>query len=108
MGTVYFITPTERSLRHFREQGYIIDVVERFIPRSIIRRDYLGLIDAIAFHPDKPGVIGVQMTDYTSMSKHVAKAKASANLEPWLRTGDRKFVIQAWRKEDGRLTERWL
>jgi len=78
-------------------------VTERWIPGANIRKDFLGVIDIIAFKPFKGGVLGVQTTDYTSVSKHVTKAKNSPNLLPWL-SNHRDFVIHGWKKDDPSMT----
>jgi hypothetical protein len=96
------MTPTARTLRFYRDQGFLIDVVERWLPRIGVRRDLFNCIDALAIMPDEP-ILAIQSTVATCVSARLAKARATAALKIWLSTGAR-FVVIGWGLRDGR----WL
>jgi hypothetical protein len=41
-------SPTQRSLRHMRDLGYLVAVVEHWNPHARIRQDLFGWIDLLA------------------------------------------------------------
>lgn len=47
------VSPTARTLAECRKRGWIAQVVEQTIPRTFIKRDFLGCIDIIAITPSK-------------------------------------------------------
>jgi hypothetical protein len=93
-------SPTQLTIRHYLERGYLVDVVERWVPRANIRRDLFGVIDLVAITADEP-LIGIQATSISNVSARLAKARASAALAVWLRTGAR-FIVIGWAKRAGR------
>ncbi len=121
-------SPTQRTLKHLRESGWIADVTERWVsfgtpkpgkPRkpgpSGVRKDLFGFGDVLAFKPDSPGVLIVQATSTANMSARVAKLLANDNARVWVSQPDRLLAVIGWRRYakalDGkwvRLTWRWL
>ncbi|MEI6085647.1 MAG: hypothetical protein WCS70_15290 [Verrucomicrobiota bacterium] len=93
-------SPTELTLRHYRTAGFMVDVVERWIPGANIRRDLFGIIDLVAIAVDEP-LLGIQATSLSNVSTRIVKARASSGLAVWLRTGAR-FIVIGWAKRDGR------
>ena len=89
-------SPMQLSLSALRGEGYLVHIVEHFNVFAKVRQDMYGIIDIVAIRDDLPGVLGVQCTDYTSMSKHVDKALTNTNLITWLKAGN-KFIIYAWK-----------
>lgn len=61
------------------------------------------MFDLIAVHPEKVGVLGIQVTDWTSVSKKRRKIAASTQARTWLEAKNR-IVVVGWNKVDGR----WL
>lgn len=90
-------SPTQRTLRYLRDQGYAADVTERWIPQARKRKDLWGFCDVAALHPAHPGVLLVQTT---SASNHAARRTKLANLatvQLALQAGCRVQII-SWRK----------
>ena len=77
-----------------RESGYTVDVVERWIPRCRVRKDYIGVGDLLAFSGD---IVLIQATSGSNHSARVKKALAEPRLAGWLRAGGR-FEVWSWRK----------
>lgn len=94
------VLSSSRSLKLLRDAGYIAEVVEKNIPHTFIKKDFIGCIDIIAFHEGKQETIGVQVTTDTGgqMSKHFQKIMAEPRILKWLRAGN-KMVIHAWAKK---------
>ena len=90
------MTPTARTLKLLREQGYTAEVVEHWIPYRRIRRDLWGL-DIVALHPEDPGVLGVQCTTTSNLAARRHKLAALPAIHLWLATGNQVALV-GWRK----------
>ena len=98
------LSPSQRTLKAMREQGRIVDIVERFISQAGsfgIRKDFLGFVDMIALDP-VDGIIAIQSCGQ-DFSGHVNKLlnERNENVYEWLKHG--KCEIWAWRKTKYRL-----
>jgi hypothetical protein len=72
------------------------------------RKDLFGIIDMIAIHPEKPGVLGVQICRLkggTGLSGHRKKVIASEVTPIW--TAGNRLVILAWDQPKGKGTK-WV
>ena len=84
-------SPTSRTLKRLRDDGYLADVVEKWIPGANIRRDLYGFIDVLAV---KDGhVLGVQATSYGNISSRVQKITDHENIGIVRKAG---FHIEVW------------
>jgi hypothetical protein len=97
------MSPTARSLKLLRQQGYCCDVVERWLAAVRRRRDYLGCIDIIACRRGEP-VLAVQATSASNVAARLKKDVATPGLHVWLATGHAVFEVWGWRKNH---TGRW-
>ena len=98
--------PTQRSLKALRDAGYLVCIVEKWLPargemKFGIRIDAFGFGDLLACKPSKqyvdtktaqlyrePGEIAlVQTTDHTSFSKHKLKILAIPEFQKWKDAG---------------------
>ena len=91
-------SPTQRSLKLLRGQGYSAQVVEHWVPQTMRRRDLFGCIDIVAVHPKVDGVLGVQTTSATNFSARKTKALAIPELRVWMQAGGR-FAVHGWRNK---------
>lgn len=73
--------------------GYTFAPTEHFNFYTGRTNDLFGIFDGIAIHPEKPGVLGLQWTDYTSASAHRRKIFENPIHETWLKAGNR---IELW------------
>lgn len=98
------MTPTARTLKLFRDQDYLAEVVERNlpIPGRFCKLDFLGVIDLIAFKRASDEVIGVQATSASNLTARVKKALAEPRLWVWLQSKARRFLVVAWGKRGPR------
>lgn len=95
------MSPTQRTIRELKNQGYKCAIVERFNPYAGphgIRQDMFGIIDIIALDPER-GVIGVQCTgsDFAGHYRKLTEEKAQESLD-WLETPGTVLELWAWRK----------
>lgn len=90
------MTPTERTLKWLKEMGWPYAKCEHWNPFAHIRQDLFGLFDYLALD-DKQGVLGIQISGYTGIGKHITKMQTKPVLEEWKKRGNRALVI-GWRK----------
>ena len=97
-------SPTQRTLKLLRDQGYLVDITERWIPQARKRKDLWGFADLAALHPAHNSVLLVQTT---SGSNHAARRAKMADIPAVLmalQAGCRIQII-SWSKS--RKTKRW-
>jgi hypothetical protein len=92
------ITPTQRTLKYLKDEGYRCGIVERWIQAIRKRQDLFNIIDIIALDPDK-GVIGVQSTgqDFAGHFRKLTEEKAD-EARAWLETPGTSLMLIGWRK----------
>lgn len=94
-------SPTQRTLKALRKVKYECAVVERWNPYAKIRQDLFGIIDVLAMHKDRRGLLGIQATSASNLAARVKKALANEYLPTWLMSGN-AFVVHGWEKRKGR------
>ena len=91
------LTPTQRTLRHLRNQGWICDIVERFNPYA---GPYGKRIDAFHFMDilcmAENGIVAVQSCGQ-NFAEHEKNILSNSLAYEWLRCGGRLLLI-GWRK----------
>lgn len=90
------MSPTERTLKTLRADGFLAAVVERWIPRANVRKDLFGFGDILAFHPARQEIVIVQSCTATNRAARLAKAKARPELVQWLKAGG-LFEVYSWK-----------
>ena len=95
------MTPTQRTIRELRNQGYRCAIVEKWNPHvgaHGIRQDLFGIIDVIALDPER-GVIGVQCcgSDFSGHFRKMAEEKYQESVD-WLSTPGAHLELWGWRK----------
>jgi len=91
------LTPTQRTLRALRQEGYLCGIVERFNPhvgKYGIRQDLFGIFDIIAITPN--GICGIQSCGQ-SYSEHNKRILESEYAIEWLKAGG-NIELWSWRK----------
>lgn len=94
-------SPTQRTLKHMREQGYLCQVVERWNPHARVKQDLYGFIDVLCVKGED--IVGVQACSSggssgrgSDMSARITKITEHAN---WpLVCSAIRVVVQGWRK----------
>lgn len=97
------VSPNARTLKLYRDRGYLCDVVERYDHHAQRLHDFLGMFDAIAL---KAGdIVGLQPTTDSHVNARVEKIRNSPLYGAWLSNGARVVVV-GWAKRDGKWRER--
>ncbi len=88
------MSPTESVLKHYRQRGYVAEVVERFInaPGRPHRKDLFGFGDILIFHSAKKEVALVQACTRGDMVKRKNKILASTHAAQWLACGNKIYL----------------
>ena len=94
-------SPTQRSLKLLRDQGWIAEVAERWIPAAKRRKDLFGIIDVIGIRGSE--TIGVQATSYSNVSHRVNKVANSEHIND-IRDAGWRLEVHGWRKVKNRWT----
>jgi hypothetical protein len=88
-------SPTERSLKYLREQGYLAEVVERFNSFTKQRKDLWGWCDIIAIRKDE--VLAVQVTSSSNVSARIHKIQDSDTVAK-VREANIRIEVHGWGK----------
>ena len=96
-------SPTQLTLKLLREEGWTVEVVERWVPGANIRKDLFGFIDLVALKGDM--TLGVQATSYSNMNARIKKIESAELLFQVRRASWHLWVI-GWRKQNNRWTHK--
>lgn len=88
-------SPTQRTLKLLREQGYTAQVVERWCSFTKRRHDLFGIIDVLAIKDGE--TLAVQTTSGSGVSARLKKMLAEENLYKILAAGW-NVHLHGWRK----------
>ena len=98
-------SPTQRSLKLLRDNGYTVAIVEKYNFFTHRRLDLFSIGDLLAIKETEPGCLLIQTTTSSNVSAHVHKymeeEEPFKNLKTWLMAGNR-FVIHGWSKKGPR------
>ena len=91
------MTPTSRTLKYYRDAGYMVGVVERFNSHTKTRHDLFGFIDLVAVRNGR--TVGIQATSTGTVSSRIAKIRDERHDEAlqWLMAGN-EIVVIGWKK----------
>lgn len=88
------VSPTQRSLRQLRREGWLATVVEYWHAPSRRRRDLYGLWDILAVRDGE--TLAVQTTS-TGVAARIRKISDS-EVTPFLRRAGWRLQVHGWRK----------
>jgi hypothetical protein len=97
------MTPTQLTLRKLRADGWLAEVVERWVPGANIRKDLFGFVDILALRDGE--TLAVQATSYTNISARVTKI-ASLDAVADVRRANWSIWVIGWRKVNNRWVEK--
>lgn len=89
------MSPTQRTLKHMRDQGYVSAVVEKFNHFVKRRQDLFGVIDVLCVGNGE--TVAVQTTSGSNVAARITKI-AEAEAVPELRKAGWRIVVHGWRK----------
>ncbi len=94
------MTPTQRSLKKLRDEGWHCAIVEKWNSFTKTRHDLFGCIDILAVRGEH--TLGVQTTSASNVGARVRKFAESEDV-PKLRDAGWILKIWGWRKgKDGK------
>jgi hypothetical protein len=95
------MTPTKRSLKYLRDQGYTVAIVEKWNPHVKVRQDLFGFGDLLCVKASVRGAMIVQCCTGSSFAARLDKIRNEARAGIWLAAGN-SIVIHGWRKVGAR------
>ena len=90
-------SPTQKSIAHLKNLGYMVGIVEHYNAFSRRRHDLFNFIDILAVHPKKKQTLGVQTTTQRNISNHMNKMLPMEKVRLWLESGN-LLEIHGWVK----------
>ena len=97
------MAPTQLTLRKLRADGWLAEVVERWVPGANIRKDLFGFVDIIALRDGE--TLAIQATSYSNISARVNKI-ASLDTVADVREANWSIWVIGWRKINNRWVEK--
>jgi hypothetical protein len=93
------LSPTQLTLKHLRDQGYVAEVVEHWNPHARIRQDLFGFVDVLAV--GKGETLAVQTTSAPNVSARMHKIADSPYIGA-ARDAGWTIRVHGWSKVKGR------
>lgn len=87
-------SPTQRSLKHWRDKGYLCAIVEHWNQHAHIRQDLYGFIDVLAINGED--IVGIQACIGSDVSTRVKKIVEHDNYPKVIAA--MRIVVHGWRK----------
>lgn len=94
------MTPSQRTIKHLKDQGYMVANVEHYNYFTKRKHDLWGCIDILAIGNRE--TLAVQVTSKSNMSARIKKIEDSDALPEMLRSGWRVIVCGWWKNNKGR------
>lgn len=94
------MTPTARTLRLLRAEGWTAWVVEQTIPHTFIKRDMGNFADVIAWAPGR-GILAIQTTSGANVAARMAKIDELETAKSWV-LAPARLEVWGWRKVGAR------
>ena len=98
------LSPTQLTLRKWRNAGYMSAVVEKWNPHAKIRQDLFGCIDVVAVGNGE--TVGIQSTSDGNVSARVKKIENMPETVATLRDANWRIVVEGWKKKKNRWSNR--
>lgn len=84
-------------IQYAEAKGWLIGIVERWIPYARIRKDLFGFIDLVAIDPEF-NVYGIQTTSQSNVNARINKIKTHQNYDR-VRHSSMKIEVWGWKKK---------
>lgn len=94
------MTPSQRSIKHLRDDGYQVANVEHYNAFTKRKHDLFGCIDLLCIGNGE--TLAVQVTSKSNMRARVKKIEESEALPEMLRSGWRVIVHGWWKNKSNR------
>ena len=97
-------SPTQLTLKKWREAGYNAAVVERWNPHSKTRQDLFGFVDVLCVGHGT--TVAIQTTSYGNVSARVRKIEDMPEIVGSIRDAGWRVIVEGWHQPKGKGT-RW-
>jgi hypothetical protein len=94
-------SPTQRSLKHLRADGWTCCIVEKWIAQIKQRKDAFGFGDLLCVRVGSNGAMLVQATTGDHFSHRLEKIKTIPEAAIWLAAGN-TIRLMTWAKQGAR------
>ena len=94
------MTPSQRTIKHLKDQGYMVANVEHYNAFTRRKHDLWGCIDILAIGNRE--TLAVQVTTKSHMANRIRKIEESEALPEMLRSNWRVIVHGWWKNNKGR------
>lgn len=94
------VSPTQRSLKLLRSDGWNCHVTEKWNAFARIRQDAFGFGDILAFRNDETTL--VQTTSLPNVSARIKKILDIPEAHSWANGGGRSIIVHGWAKKGSR------
>lgn len=99
------MSPCQRSLKKWRDAGWLVAVVEHWNQYAFIRQDLFGMFDLLAIKDNI--TFGIQTTSMGNIEARCEKLRSNPLLTRWCQ-GDRRAIVEGWAKRGPRgKAKRW-
>ena len=96
------MSPTQRTLKRLRDEGYTAAVVEHWNPHARVRNDLWGFVDVLAIRENE--TLGVQCTSASNATARIRKITEHPNVAA-VRAAGWRLAVDGWRKNSA---GRWV
>lgn len=93
-------SPTQRSLKLLRDEGWLVQIVEKYNQFARVRQDLFGFADLLCLKADT--IMAVQTTSGSNVSARLEKIRQCQAATLWLECPTRKIVVHGWSKKGPR------
>ena len=100
LGIVVKTSPTQRSTKYLRDQGFIVAKVEKWNQYAMVRQDVFGFGDLL-IAKEGYGIALVQTTSRSNLNARMVKAREIPEFDLWLRAGG-KVLFHGWSRRGPR------
>jgi hypothetical protein len=90
------MSPTARSVKMLRAEGWLVANVEKTIPHCFIKQDLFGFGDALAVRGNEVVIIQVTGDNGGNVMARFHKMKLLPTLWTWLEAETRRVEIHGW------------
>lgn len=102
-------SPTNLTRHHWRDRGYRVAYVERYVHAARLSFDAWGFADFILFKPGHPGMTAIQVCRFGDWNKHWRQILENAYAYEFACVPDNRVGLQAWEPGGGKNHRfRWI
>jgi hypothetical protein len=90
----------------YRQDGWTVQVVEKWNPFARVRQDLLGIIDILCVCKFR-GILGLQVTTQGKAPEHLRKIQDEPRSQVWLQAGGKLHIVE-WKTVQAKRNKAWF